>query len=456
MKKLLITILITLLFVKNKVHGQELSTTRLFSTYYGSIGTDDADVVAVDLEGNTYLGCHSSSANLPGFDKHPYTLSGGMDAFIVKLNNTGTEVCYLRQFGGSKWDAVQGIISDSKGFIYAVGTTYSPDFPIQTNGFQPNFGGKSDAFVLKLDQQGRVIWSTFLGGDEDEDGRAIILDEQGKIYVVGRTKSKDFPTTDTAMQPKLAGGTDAFVTTLNTNGKVLASTYLGGSKDDIGFSIALDNNNHIYIAGTTSSSDFPTKNSLQSKNNGGDDAFLTVIDPLSSVITFSSYIGGAKNERLYNIDLDTSGNAYLMGFTYSSDYPTTQEAFQSKQAGLRDVYISKLDLLKRKLVYSTYIGGSNDDSPKNLMVNKDGIAYIIGSTNSMDFPTTSKKRVNLPVSLLFLTYHMLSNFSTIISNKTMFWPCKKKLSCYGGPLLMLAQMQGPSASHIRDMYETIS
>ncbi len=356
MKKLLITVMTILIFSKNELYSQELSPSILYSTYYGNIGTDDADVVAVDPTGNTYLGCHSNSVSLLGDDKHPYTLSGGMDAFVVKLNNKGKEVNYLTHLGGSKWDAVQGIVSDSIGNIYAVGTTYSSDFPIHSNGFQPKFGGKSDAFVVKLNPEGKVIWSTFLGGSKDEDGRGITIDQDGKIHIVGRTASSDFPTANGALQSKSAGGIDVFVVTFDSNGKMLRSTYLGGSGDDIGYAIKLDNAGQLYIAGTTNSSNLPLKNAIQDKNKGEDDAFLAIIDQNRSVINFATYLGGKETERLYAIDLDPSGDVFLLGFTNSSDYPTTTGAFQSELGGVRDAFVTRLNLQKRAILYSTYLG----------------------------------------------------------------------------------------------------
>lgn len=395
MKKLLIPVAIVLLFTKSVLYSQESSPKVLYSSYYGNIGTDDADVVTVDHFGNTYLGCHSTSKNLLGAYHYPYKLKGGMDAFIIKLNNKGSEVEYITHLGGSEWDAIQGIVSDSIGNIYAIGTTYSPNFPIDSNGFQSKFGGKSDAFVLKLNPEGKVVWSTFLGGNKDEDGRGIVIDQQGNIHVIGRTTSKDFPTTTNAIQSKSNGGIDAFVTSLDTDGNILTSTYLGGSGDDIGFAIKLDHNDQLYIAGTTNSLNFPLKNAIQHKNKGEDDAFLAVIDPTRTILNFSSYFGGSKAERLYSIDLDTSGNVFIMGFTNSSNYPTTTGAYQPKFGGVKDTFITKLNLEKNKIIYSTYLGGDKDDNPRNLAVDKNGNAYVVGFTTSHNFPIVNSQKTNI-------------------------------------------------------------
>lgn len=138
------------------------------------------------------------------------------------------------------------------------------------------------------------------------------------------------------------------MTSLDTNGNVLASTYLGGAGDDIGFAIKSDSIGQLYIGGTTNSINFPLKNPIQSRNRGGDDAFLAVIDTTKSVIKFASYFGGNNAEKLYSVDLDTSGNVFVMGFTNSFNYPTTMGAYQPKLAGERDVFVTKLNLEKRK------------------------------------------------------------------------------------------------------------
>lgn len=378
-----------------ELKAQQYNTKVEFSTYYGNIGTEDADVVAVDPFGNMYLGSHTTSDDLPGVDKHPYKIVGGMDAFIIKLRQKSGEVDYIYHKGGKDWEAIQGIVSDSMGNVYAIGTTYSSDFPISKDGVQNKFGGKSDAFVLKLNPDGKELWSTFLGGIDDEDGRSIIIGRNGNIHIVGRTASHDFIVTDKAIQSKSAGGIDAFVATLNPNGKLLMSTYLGGKGDDIGFSIDQDDTSQLYIAGTTNSTDFPTKNAFQENNNGGDDAFFAVIEPTESDIKLASYLGGKKNERLYNINFNSSGDIFMSGFTYSLDFPTTKDAFQSDLKGGRDIFITRFSLKNKELSYSTYLGGENEDSPRNLAISKEGMAYIIGFTNSKGFPTTNEKGTNL-------------------------------------------------------------
>ncbi len=378
-----------LLFIVFKIQGQELNPKITFSTYYGNSGSEDADVVTVDHLGNTYLGCHSSSENLPDVNRYPYTINDGMDAFVIKLNKAGNDVGYITHMGGKNWEAVQGLISDLEGNIYAIGTTFSSDFPVDEESFQPIFGGKRDVFVVKINPEGKVVWSTFLGGSDDEDGRYININKDGNVYVVGWTASKDFPITKGALQAKSAGGIDAFITIFNSDGKIVTSTYLGGSGDDIGFSIKLDSTDQLYIGGTTSSLDFPIKNAIQSENRGKNDAFFAIINRSLSTINFATYWGGEGDDQLKGIDLDSLGNIYIMGFTHSLNFPITQNSLQKKRNGGMDIFASKFNIKDSSIVYSTYLGGNKRDRPRNFAIDVNGNAYIIGKTSSDDFPTTS-------------------------------------------------------------------
>ncbi|MDO9478325.1 MAG: SBBP repeat-containing protein [Pseudohongiella sp.] len=192
-----------------------------YSTYYGGSGTDDCDAVAVDSDGNAYLGCHLNSPTLPGSDRYGYTISGGMDAFVVKLNSVADAVEYITHLGGSEWDAVLGLTTDLAGNVYAVGSTYSADFPVSADAAQSEFGGESDVFVVKLNADGETLWVTYFGGNGEEESNDIVLDSDGNVHIAGRTSSTDLNASAGAVQQNYGGGTDAFIASFDSQGRVI-------------------------------------------------------------------------------------------------------------------------------------------------------------------------------------------------------------------------------------------
>ena len=220
----------------------------------------------------------------------------------------------------------------------------------------------------------------------------IAVDTSGNAYVTGYTCSSDFPTTAGAFQTTFGGGlTDAFVTELNPTGSGLVySTYLGGSGYDDGFGIAVDASGNAYVTGFTDSTDFPTTaGAFQTTFGGFGDAFVTELNPTGSGLVYSTYLGGSDDDEGYGIAVDTSGNAYVTGYTHSSDFPTTAGAFQTTYGGDRDAFVTKLNPTGSGLVYSTYLGGSDCDFGVGIAVDTSGNAYVTGITFSSDFPTTA-------------------------------------------------------------------
>src|SRR3989442_681315 len=242
-----------------------------------------------------------------------------------------------------------------------------------------------------------LFYSTYLGGSGSEEGLGIAVDTAGNAYVTGPTYSTNFPTTPGAFQTTFGGDIDAFVTKLNPIGSALVySTYLGGSARDEAMGIALDAAGNAYVTGNTFSSDFPTSPGAYQTTFGGGlsvgDAFVAKLDPTGSALIYSTYLGGSGDDRGWGIALDSSGNAYVVGATSSTDFPTTPGAFQTIfGGGPSDAFVAKLNPIGSALVYSTYLGGSDDH--KGCGIAADGIsgpnAYLTGETASTDFPTTS-------------------------------------------------------------------
>ena len=356
-----------------------------YSTYLGGSVGDIGFGIAADAAGNAYVTGYTTSPNFPTTNPLAGTYAGDADAFVTKLNAAGTAVVYSTYLGGSGGDYGQGIAVDAAGNAYVAGYTTSPNFPTM-NPFQASLDGGYDVFVTKLNALGNgLVYSTYLGGSGVDYGNGIAVDPEGNAYVTGSTDSTDFPTQN-PFQATAGGGYDAFVTKLNTAGKALVySTYLGGSSTDAGKGIAADVEGNAYVTGYTSSTDFPTMNPLQAAYGGAQDAFVTKLDGVGNAAFYSTYLGGSGGDGGQGIAADAEGNAYVTGYTSSTDFPT-MNPLQAAYGGGQDAFVTKLNATGTTLVYSTYLGGNNDDSGNAIAVNA-GNAYVTGYTFSADFPT---------------------------------------------------------------------
>jgi beta-propeller repeat-containing protein len=381
-----------------------------YSTYLGGSGSDFGLGIAVDTSGNAYVTGLTTSANFPTLGAFQPTIVGPSDAFVTKLNPTGSGLVYSTYLGGSADDQGIGVAVDTSGNAYVTGHTFSSNFPFTTGAFQTSFGGGTlDAWIAKLSASGSVLlYSTYLGGSAEEfGGQAIAVDSAGTMYVTGATRSTNFPTTVGAFQTTRHGAQDAFVTKLNPGGSGAAdlvySTYLGGNDaastfPEGGFGIAVDVFGRIYVAGRTGSTDFPTSiGAFQTALKGREDAFVTKLNPAgggAADLVYSTYLGGSGIDHAScgggpgALALDPSGAAYVTGLTDSVDFPTTNGAFQpSYQGGTFDAWVAKLDPLGVSLMYSTYLGGSGEDRGCGIAVDPMNNAYVSGHTASTDFPT---------------------------------------------------------------------
>jgi hypothetical protein len=303
---------------------------------------------------------------------------------------------YSTYLGGSKGDFGTSIAVDSAGNAYVTGATASTDFPTM-NPLQPANDGAlyntQDVFVAKINPAGSALmYSTYLGGDEDDTGFGITVDSGGNAYITGYTFSFDFPTTPGAFQTVCNGPcyqeADAFVTKINPEGSALVySTYLGGVGHDIGYHIAVDSVGDAYVVGFTLSTDFPTRNPLQPANGGGYDVFVSKINPAGSALVYSTYLGGSGDDGGYGIAVDSADNAYLTGSTLSTDFPT-KNPLQAAYGGISDAFVAKINAAGSALVYSTYLGGAAADSGNGIALDGAGNAYVTGLTESTNFPST--------------------------------------------------------------------
>jgi hypothetical protein len=368
-----------------------------FSTYLGGGGGNMAERVAVDGSGNVYV----LSSTDPGVS-------------VTKINPTGTAIVYTAYLGGSSTEFAGGLAVDVEGNAYVSGLTMSSDFPV-VNPYQAAKKGGDDAFVAKLNPAGNtLLYSTYLGGSRSfEQATDISVDSGGNAYVFGGTLSSDFPTVNAFQSAK--GGDlcefppcmDAFVAKLNPAGSnLLYSTYLGGNGDENFFmfgGLALDAAGNVYVTGITESPDFPTKSPLQTKFGGAHDAFVAKFDPTRSgadSLVYSTYLGGSTADGGANISVDTTGNAYVLGATYSTDFPATDGVLRKTKAGGFDAFVAKLNPAGTALVFSTYLGGSGNDALDSqtgggIALDSAGNIYVAWTTDSADFPVVNALQASL-------------------------------------------------------------
>ena len=365
-----------------------IDPTLVYSTYLGGSYYDQVDGIAVDAAGNTYIGGATGSTNFPTANPIQSFAGGDDDAFVAKINASGTALLYSTYLGGGSVDAVNGIAVDSSGNAYVAGATNSTDFPT-VNAIQSTAGGGYDVFVSKINSSGTaLIYSTYLGGGSDDSAYGIAVDSSGNAYVAGNTSSTNFPTVN-AIQGTAGGSSDAFVAKINTSGTALLySTYLGGANYDIANGIAVDSFGNAYVAGYTNSTNFPTANAIQSTTGGGYDAFVAKINTSGTTLLYSTYLGGGSSDSANAIAVDSSGNAYVAGNTSSTNFPTVN-AIQSTAGGSYDAFIAKINASGFALLYSTYLGGAGYDQALAVAVDSSDNAYVAGYTNSTDFPTAN-------------------------------------------------------------------
>ncbi len=361
-----------------------------YSTYLGATGGDVAYGIAVDGSDNAYITGITNSGSFPTMTPKQGTYGGSGDAFITKLNPTGTALVYSTYLGGSGADTGTAIAVDASGDAFVTGSTASTDFPTTTGAFQSVYGGNTDAFVTELSSTGSsLVYSSYLGGTSADSGQGIAVDSTGSAYVTGSTQSIDFPTV-TPVQTTNAGASDAFVAKMNFAGTALVySTYLGGAQADVGQAIKVDSSGDAFITGYTFSLNFPTAAALQGTNAGPPDAFVAELNPAGSALTFSTYLGGTGDDRGFGLALDSTGNIYVTGASLSTDFPTTSTASQIANAGQSDAFVTKYNPTASAYLYSTLLGGGGIDQGNGIAVDSSGDAFVAGFTRSGNFPTAN-------------------------------------------------------------------
>lgn len=321
----------------------------------------------------------------------------GANPHHVQFSYSGIEDLKITKDGDMKINLKNGKLVQKKPYIYqeidGKKIEVNGDFkintlnsnrktPVFTYGFQVASYNKNYQLIIDPD----ILFSTYLGGTDDDAGNAIALDTSGNIYITGYSYSINFPT-EFPYQSTYNGGKDAFITKISENGNLIYSTYLGGSGTDIGNGIAADKNGNAYVTGYTYSVDFPRYSPLFNENAGKCDVFVAKFDS-SGGIVYSTYLGGSSFDIGYGIAVDKFGNAYITGRAGGPDFPTVSAIYNySGGEFIGDAFITKIRATGKSIVYSTYLGGTNEDTGKGIAVDTAGNVYITGWTYSDDFPT---------------------------------------------------------------------
>jgi beta-propeller repeat-containing protein len=314
-----------------------------------------------------------------------------------------TELIFSTYMGGSRQDSIRDVAMDGEGYIYITGGTESPDFPTTPGAYDTTFNGWHDAFVMKLNPSGKLIWSTFIGGPNYDRAYAIEVDAEGFVYVAGRAGS-GFPTTAGVVQPVFGGDTspdptygpqDGFVTKLSPDGsQIIWSTYFGSDDHEIIRDMSLDAAGNVYLAVSGVARVHPhiSQRAFQRTHKGGDDGVVAKLAADGTKVIYASYIGGSADDGAApSIRVDASGHAYYLMGTKSSDAPVTTNAFQKNYRGNGDLFLAKVAIDGSSLVYGTYFGGSGIEASEThgLSLDSFGNAYITASTTSRDLPVSA-------------------------------------------------------------------
>ena len=364
-----------------------------WSSFIGGGGTDRARGLAIDSTGNAYLTGSTNSDNFPSVNAQqpgPFRAED-LDAFVAKFPATGAPLTFSTRLGGGNDDRGLAIAVDAQGAVYVTGDTLSPGFPT-VRPIQASSGGSAggvagaftDAFVAKYNPNGSaLVYSTFLGGSDFDQGTAIAVDGQGAAYVAGNTNSPNFPTTG-PLQGAKNNDPDAFVTKIDAPGAALVySTYLGGNGADGANGIAVDRAGSAHVVGTTGSANFVSNKATQLAKSGGDDAFVVKLDSTGRGPLFASFLGGRETDAGMGVALTSQGVARVLGLTASADFPSVKPVQGAKAPAGGDAFVASLELIDPPAPATTAAqtqaapaASSSSDSAHNRRVRTYGLLFL--------------------------------------------------------------------------------
>jgi hypothetical protein len=385
--------------------SQQGNDQLVYFSYLGGSNIDIPLALAVDPNGVAYMTGTTTSTDFPIVGNSIQTLGPATvtEAFIAAIDPSQygmVSLIYSTFLGGQTGtNSGNAITLDKSGNIYVVGTTASSDFPVTDSAYAGVLYGPTDAFLTEVSiYSPTVIYSSYLGGEADDDGRGVAIAANGQVYVAISTDSSQFPLAGFSYNPNNSGGYDIAVALFDVTqsglGSLVYSTYLGGGSNDMVRGVALDPTGNLLITGYTLSRDFPvTADAAQHTYGGGGDVYVAAVNALTptAFLKYSTFIGGSDGEVAYAVAADPAGNIFVTGYTLSPDFPITANAPQPSWGQGIDVFLVKLKphvAGLSALQYSTYIGGATVNSALALAVGPDGAAYVGGKTEG-EFPTSA-------------------------------------------------------------------
>ena len=368
-------------------------TQLIYATFIGGSSTDVGMYIVADNNDEVFVTGNTESEDFPvstwAFDTEA---NGDYDIFVCKLTADGSDLIYSTYLGGTFYDECRQIYLSGGGNIIMGGKTYSEDFPVTSGVYDETFNGVQDIVVCKLNSDGSgLMYSTFIGGSNQEQCYGIAVDPYENIYLAGMTMSTDFPVTPGAYDLSFNGNGDAYICKLSDLGQTLElATYLGGSQNEYTNSIILDNNGDLIICGETNSFDFDvTADAFDNTHNGSQDVFISKFDTSLSSLIYSSFYGGDLDEEVNSINHDIENCYYVTGVTFSDNFPTTLGAYDREFDGTADAFVMKVKA-SGEPAYSTLLGGNNYDVGITAYAISCDEVIIAGNTDSEDFPVTDE------------------------------------------------------------------
>jgi len=400
-----------------------IDPTVYFSTYLGGTGSDTAYEVAAHPDGTSVICGITTSTDFPTVSPYQAANGGGArDIMIAKFSADGSSVVFSTYLGGNSFDDCYNLVLDGDGNSYFTGRSASSNYPTSIGAYQTSrVGGSRDAIATKLSADGSTLmYSTYVGANGSTNGSGIAIDNSGNAYLTGTTASSNFATAGTYQDTK-PGGDDGYIAKLNSTGTAMIwATYVGGSSTDGINAIIVDGDGNGYFVGQTTSTDLPTSSPYQAANAGSQDVIIGKISSDGTSMSYVSYLGGTGSDDGSRIDIDSSGNAYITGWTASTDFPTSSPYQNSNAGGANDSFIAKINSTGSALTYSTYLGGTGNDRASDIALRTDGSVAISVLSDSTDYPLAGANQATYAGGAYDVVVSVLSSDGSTLDYSSYF------------------------------------